>query len=54
MSGVAIDYVGRDVHAKFGDSWLNSSRIIRLLLLDPFYALCAVFNGILQPTESSW
>ena len=26
--GMAIDYVGLDVHVKFGDSWLNGSRDI--------------------------
>ena len=40
ISGVALDYVGADVHAGFGDSSLNRGRIIRLFVRsDPFCAL---------------
>ena len=40
-----------DVPTSFGDSRLNHGRML-LLLSDPVCALCAVFNGILQPTGS--
>ena len=54
LSGVAVDKVGLGVYARFGDSRLNSSRIIRVIALpDPFFAhFCAVFNCLLQPTGS--
>ena len=54
ISGVAVDKVGLGVYARFGDSRLNSSRIIRVIALpDPFFAhFCAVFNCLLQPTGS--
>ena len=39
ISGVALDHVGMDVCAKFGDS--------------RFMHFCAVFNCILQQTENS-
>ena len=44
ISGMALDYVGTDVPASYGDSRLNSGRIIRLFVWpDPFYALlCSV------------
>ena len=32
ISGVALDYVGADVPAGFGDSRLSTGRIIRLLV----------------------
>ena len=36
----ALDYVGMDVNGKFGDSRLNSGRIIRLFVRsDSLYAL---------------
>ena len=39
ISGVAVDYVGMDVRATFGESGLNSGRIILLFgRPDPFYA----------------
>ena len=39
ISGVAVDYVGMDVRAIFGESWLYSGRIIWLFgQPDPFYA----------------
>ena len=37
---MAVEYAGLDVRAKFGDSRLNSGRVIRLFgRLDPFYAI---------------
>ena len=44
ISSVALDYVGTDVPAGFGDSRLNSGRIIRLFVQpDPFCALlCSI------------
>ena len=39
ISGVAVDYVGMDVCTTFGESGLNSDRIILLFVrLEPFYA----------------
>ena len=39
ISGVALDYVGMDARATFGESGLNSGRIILLFgQPDPFYA----------------
>ena len=32
ISGMALDYVGTDVPASFGDSWLTSGKPIRLLV----------------------
>ena len=53
ISGTALDCVGVDVPAGFGDLQLNSGRIIRLFVrTDPFCALCAVFNNILLPIGS--
>ena len=44
VSGVALDYVATDVHAGFGDSRLNSGRIIELFVRqDPF---CAPLGSI--------
>ena len=45
ISGVAVDWVSLDVSAKFGDSTLNSGRIIRLLgCQEPLHALlCSVY-----------
>ena len=44
MTGVALVYVDVDVRAKFGNSRLNSGRIIRLFVCpDPFYALLCSF-----------
>ena len=44
ISSVAVDYIGTDVLAKFGDCRINSSRIIQLFgRPDPFYALlCSI------------
>ena len=44
ISGMALDYVGKDGSASFGDSRLNSSRIIRLFARpDPFCSpLCSI------------
>ena len=44
ISGKAVEYVGIDVHEKFGDSTLNNGRIIRLFVQeDSFYALmCSI------------
>ena len=55
ISGVAMNCVGTDVHATFGESGLNSVRIFGLFARpDPFYAsLLVVFNCILQPTGSN-
>ena len=40
ISGVALEHVGMDVHAKCGESMLISGRIIRLFgRADPLYAL---------------
>ena len=47
ISGVALDCVGVDVRATFGESRLNSGRII-LLFCRP-----DLFNCLLQPTESN-
>ena len=39
ISGVAVDHVSMDVRATFGESGLNSGRIILLFgWPDPFYA----------------
>ena len=43
VSGVAVNYVGMDVPAKFGDARLNSGRT-------RFTHFCTVFNCLLQPT----
>ena len=55
ISGVAVDYVGLDVRATFGESGFNSSR--NILLFDGPASFtrhfCAVFNCILQPTGSN-
>ena len=32
ITSVAVGQIGMDVRGKFGDSWLNSGRIIRLLV----------------------
>ena len=54
MSSTALDYVGMDVPASFGDSQSNSGRIIRPFVRpDPFAHFCAVFSCILQPTGRS-
>ena len=44
ISGVAVEYVGTDVHGSFGDYRLNGGRIIRLFVRpDPFCALlCSI------------
>ena len=46
ISGVAVEYVVMDVRATFGESALNSGRIIWLFgRPDPFYSsLCPVLN----------
>ena len=39
ISGVAVDYVGMNVRASFGETGLNSGRIILIFgRPDPFYA----------------
>ena len=44
ISGMALDYVGTDIPASFGDSWLNSGQIIRLFVWPERFAhFCAVF-----------
>ena len=46
ISDVAVDWVGMDVPATFGDSGLNSGRIILLFgRPDPLYALllCSIY-----------
>ena len=54
ISGTALDYVGTDIPASFGDYRLNSGRIIRLFVRqNPFAHFCAVFNNILQSTRNS-
>ena len=54
ISGEALGYVSLDVRAKFGDSRLNSGRIIRRFRRpDPLYALFTVFSCIFQPTGRS-
>ena len=44
ISGVAVDKVGMDVRATFGESGLNSGRIFWTAPPDPFYAslLCSI------------
>ena len=43
MSGVPVDKFGVDVRVKFGNSRLNSGRIITLWRPDPFKALlCSI------------
>ena len=45
ISSVAVEEVGTDVRATFGEAGLNSGRIIRFLdRRDPFYAtlLCSI------------
>ena len=44
LTSMAVEYIGIDDHEKFGDSALNSGRIITLLICpDPFYALlCSI------------
>ena len=42
LSGSAVDYVGLDVGAKFGDSRLNRDRIIRLSPAAPEALLCSI------------
>ena len=55
ISSVAVEYIGMDVRVTFGESGLNSGRIIGLFEGPyPFYARsCPVFNCILQPTRSN-
>ena len=55
ISGLALDYVGMDVRATFGESWLNGGRIIlHFGRPEPFTRhFCAVFNCILQQTGSN-
>ena len=53
-SDVAVRLGRHDVCVKFGDSVLNSDRIIQLFASSArFTHFCAVFNCILQPTGSS-
>ena len=48
VSDVAVDYVGMGVRVKFGDSMLNSGRIIQLFVgRTRFTQFCAGFNCIL-------
>ena len=42
---LAVDLVGMDVHAKFGDSMLNSARIIRLWPAGP--VLCTFVHYLI-------
>ena len=52
ISGLAVEHVGVDVRATFGEFMLNSGWIIRLFgRPDQFYA---VSISILQPTGSSY
>ena len=54
ISGVVVDCVGMDARAKFGDSRLNFSRIIRLFACGTrFTHFYVLFNCIFQPTGSS-
>ena len=53
ISGMAVDHLGTDVRASFGEYKLNSGRIIRLFGRTRFAHFCAVFNKILQQTRSS-
>ena len=56
ISDVAADKIGMDIIVKFGDSILNSGRIIRLIGRPAGHVLqhfCVVFNCILQLTGSS-
>ena len=48
ISSVAVDYVGMDVGATFGESGLNTCRIILLLAGRTRFTrhFCAVFNWI--------